>query len=265
MRVTFAGACNRPEFFPWHLASLEAACLQVPEHIERGEAIPFECVYVGEAPFPDELRGRWPFLRYYRAPREIPPAACAAWALTQGTGDLLYHAIDDYEWEHGAIAALVGVFDEWCDDRLMPSPRYFVEEGGSEQNWTENLRLIPGRADLPYLPLDGLISRRFYNDLGGIDRRFHSVMQMVDVFARAVVAGGRTWFTSAAVHERRTRYPAGYQSICARTYQADRPLLESFWFTDGTYEAGAPRVCPVEPYTPAQLADVGAQLVEASA
>ena len=68
-RVTFANACNRPAMWPMHLGSL------------MQNATPFECVYVGHVPFPAELRGRWPFLRYYRAAADVEPAACTAWAV----------------------------------------------------------------------------------------------------------------------------------------------------------------------------------------
>ena len=248
--VSFAGACNRPSFFEWHLASLDGACAGVE----------YECIYVGEAPFPAELKGRWPRLRYYRA-EGIKPAACAAWALSQAGGHLLYHAIDDYDWEPNTIRQMVDAYFAEMDPRLMPSPRYFVDEGGPEQDWTEFLRLDPNRPDLPYLPLDGLISREFYDELGGIDKRFSAVMQMVDVFARAVQAGGRTVFPGGAVHERRTRYPSGYASICDRHYfQGDRPLLESLWWRPGERYENGPRLEPVQPYTAEDLAAIGAKM-----
>jgi hypothetical protein len=90
-------------------------------------------------------------------------------------------------------------------------------------------------------------------------------MEMVDVFQRALVAGGRAVFPGGAMHERRDWYSPGYASICDRNFfQHDRPLLESFWFPDGIASfpiGGGPRVVPLLPYTAEDLAQIGAQLV----
>jgi hypothetical protein len=50
-RVTMAGACNRPQFFDFHLASLAK------------NDTPIEHVYVGHVDFPTHMKGRWGNLR----------------------------------------------------------------------------------------------------------------------------------------------------------------------------------------------------------
>jgi hypothetical protein len=199
----------------------------------------------------------------------VTVSQCVAWAFSQGEGDLLYIATDDVEWEAGLVDQLVAAYDQEQDHRVMASPRYFVDEGGEEQDWTPFLRLITDhRLDLPMIPLDGVISRRFYQELGGFDRRFHAVMHGVDLFQRAVMAGGRTIFPGGAIHERRTKYEPDYRSICDRHFfQHDRPLLDSFWFPNGpsTYPVGgAPRAVPLEPYTTEDLERIGSLMVEQS-
>ncbi len=99
----------------------------------------------------------------------------------------------------------------------------------------------------PVMPLCGLMSRKFYRDLGGIDRNFIAVWWPLDIAMRVYALGGRVVMSDVYVNEDKSKCAEPERDLWGEIGVHDRSLLDSLWSTDGKVHFN--RKNPVEPFS----------------
>ena len=77
------------------------------------------------------------------------------------------------------------------------------------------------------MPLAGLMSRKLYRDIGGIDRNFIAVMWDLDVAMRVLALGGEVAMSDVCLEELMSKSDG--HRVNAEFWHHDRGLLESLW------------------------------------
>ena len=98
----------------------------------------------------------------------------------------------------------------------------------------------------PKLPLGGLMAKKLWHDLGGIDRRFIASCGDTDLYLRSFEIGCKVYYCDNAIYEER-KEKSGKRNLYPRYGQYfDRPLLDSFWVRKQM--VSKKRLVPVKPF-----------------
>ncbi|MFH1309193.1 MAG: hypothetical protein ABIH85_00775, partial [Candidatus Omnitrophota bacterium] len=101
-----------------------------------------------------------------------------------------------------------------------------------------------GRKDGLAMPICGLMSRRLYCDLGGIDKNFEAAYWSLDMALRVYELGGSVVISDVYINEDKDK-SEGSTSISESAVH-DRALLDSLWTTNGNFDLR--RKSPVESF-----------------
>jgi hypothetical protein len=113
-------------------------------------------------------------------------------------------------------------------DKLIISSRMMTN--GEDQSHFAH-RFFADDDNSPIMPLCGLMLKKFYHDLGGMDKNFIAVMWSLDVAMRVYASGGRVMLSDVYVNEYRDRNAGS--NLCGEFWEHDRSLLERLWTTGG--------------------------------
>jgi len=94
------------------------------------------------------------------------------------------------------------------------------------------------------MPLSGLMSRKFYLELGGIDKNFIAVMWDLDIAMRVYALGGKVVMSDVYMNEDRGKCAGS--NLCGEFWEHDRTLLEDLWTANG--KVHLKRKKPVDPF-----------------
>jgi hypothetical protein len=83
------------------------------------------------------------------------------------------------------------------------------------------------------LPLCGLMSRKFYRELGGIDKNFEAIFWEIDLAMRVYAAGGRVVMSDVYLNEDKRKCAQPERDLWGQPGVRDRRLLEGLWITEG--------------------------------
>jgi len=88
------------------------------------------------------------------------------------------------------------------------------------------------------------MSKKFYRELGGIDRNFIGIMWDLDIAMRAYESGGKVILSDVYINEDRGK--CAESNLWGEFWGPDRTLLESLWTINGKVHLNRKR--PVEPF-----------------
>ena len=186
--------------------------------------IDFEFVYVGPNAPDYELPDNFKFIK-----SNVKPAQCAEIAARNVTGDLIMWVADDSLFKTSRpLDKLYETYINCHNDRAVVSARYDHPEG-----WN---RYVYGDLDTPLLTLHGLMSTKYWNELGGVDSRFIAVFWTEDISMRVHASGGEIVLSEVYMDEE-VEGPLKPRSRGSQLMKdhldTDKVLLDQLWVRDG--------------------------------
>lgn len=199
--------------------------------------VDFELVFVGPNPPDYDLPKNFRFIRSL-----VKPAQCLEIAYRNSLADLVMNIADDCVFKiSGPLDRLYETYKSYNNGKIILSCRYMMD--GQDLSYCAHRFFIDESSDL-IMPVCGLMSKKFFSDIGGIDKNFIAVMWDLDIAMRVYTAGGRVVLSDVYINEDKGK-SAGSNSCCESAVH-DRPLLESLWMTNGKIHLN--RKKPVDPF-----------------
>jgi len=200
--------------------------------------VDFELVFVGPNPPDYVLPKNFRFIRSL-----VKPSQCVELAMRNATADLVMDIADDCEFiTPQPLDKLYAIYKSCSSDKIIVSSR-MMTNGKDESSFAH--RFFSGDESTPLIPLCGLISRKFYRDIGGIDKNFIAVMWSLDIAMRVYALGGKVVLSDVDINEDRNKRAGS--NLCGEFWAHDRGLVESLWITNG--KVNLTRKRPVEPFS----------------
>jgi hypothetical protein len=197
--------------------------LQIYNILQDNE-IPFEIVFVGpnepDYILPDNFK-------YIKA--DVKPSQCMEIAARNSTGELLLNVVDDLEFvTTNALDKLYNTYISYNESNLIVSCRYMMD-GIDISN--ECHRFHATDPTSPIMPVSGLISKKLYSELGGIDRNFLALFSDLDIALRLYSIGGKVVLSDVYVNEVVNSVPYGTKSslLDSEVGVHDRLILNRLW------------------------------------
>ena len=200
--------------------------------------VDFELVFVGPNPPDYQLPKNFRFIRSF-----VKPAQCTEIAARNTTASLIMDIADDCEFVTPQPLDKLYNFYRTCNsDKVIVSSRMMTN--GEDQSHFAHRFLVKDDSGL-LIPVCGLMSKKLYHDLGGIDRNFVATMWPLDIAMRVHGLGGRVVLSDVYINEDRNR-SAG-SNLCNEYWERDRVFLESLWMTNG--KVSLDRKSSIEPFS----------------
>jgi hypothetical protein len=184
--------------------------------------ISFEVVFVGPNDPDFELPTNFKFIKSY-----TKPVQCVEIASRNATADLILQISDDSKFRTTApLDRLYNTYKSYNNDKLILSCRFMRDE----EVWPlKEHRIFPHEdKSSPFMPMCGLMSRRLYRDIGGMDRNFIAVMADLDLDMRILELGGEVKFCDDVRVEEFKSKSFG-STLCNDYWHHDRKLLLKLW------------------------------------
>ena len=200
--------------------------------------IEFEVVFVGPNPPDYELPKNFRFIK-----SQVKPPQCAEIAARNTTAELIMDIADDYEFTTThPLDRLYSLYKSFKSDKLIVSPRVMTD--GEDQSHFAHY-FLAGDSTTPVMPVCGLMSKKLYHALGGIDKNFIAIMWSLDIAMRVYALGGRVVLSDVYINEDRNKRAGS--NLCGEFWVHDRNLIESLWMTSG--KVNFTRKRPIEPFS----------------
>ena len=187
--------------------------------------VEFELVFVG--PNPPDYRLPHNF-RFIKSP--VKPQQCIEIAVRNTCADLvMFNFTDDCQFQgQRPLDRLYQVYKSHNDDKIIISCRYMMDgvDLSDASHYFDN-----SDTTSPLMPLAPLISRKFYCELGGIDKNFQAIFGDLDIAMRAYAQGGKVVMSDVYLNEDKSK--RAQSSLCTEYWKQDRGLFESLWIKDG--------------------------------
>lgn len=179
----------------------------------KSNKYPYEVVFAGylEQDLIKEILPDAPELRYITT-ENIKPAQAYEAARRACTGELVCWMDDDHTFSDGFVDK---AYDYWVS---LNNPKAiiasdYVEKDSPEK--MEDFRFYARNMNTPLMPLVGIMSKAYLDELGGIDSRYIKGRWMCDIAMRVLADGGKV-------------YP--YKEICAYLDSKNKNgLNNNFW------------------------------------
>lgn len=200
--------------------------------------VSFELVFVGPNPPDYGLPKNFRFIRSF-----VKPTQCVEIAMRNATADLVMDIADDCEFmTPQPLDKLYAIYKSCNSNKIIVSSR-IMTNGKDESGFAH--RFFAGDESTPLIPLCGLMSRKFYRDIGGIDKNFIAVMWSLDIAMSIYASGGKVIMSDVYINEDRSKRAGS--NLCGEFWHHDRMLLESLWTDNG--KVHFKRKNPVEPFS----------------
>jgi len=198
----------------------------------------FEIVFVGPNEPDFELPSNLKFIKSC-----VKPMQCFEIAARNTTGDLIMDIADDVEFRtKSPLDRLYNIYKSYNNYKLIISCRY-MQDGVDLSE--ECHRFFAGDKSSPVLPLSGLMSRKLYREIGGIDRNFIAIIGGNDLAMRAHANGAEIILSDVYLDE--TKSKSRGSQLCVEYWNHDRGLLMDLWVVNGKVQSKRAR--PVEPFS----------------
>ena len=199
-------------------------------------SVPFELIIVGDKVPEFSLPKNFHYIY-----SKVKPAQCSEIAARYTTGELIMNIADDVLFSDNALNEMCNLYEKNASEDLIVSNRL---TRGKTIYGDEMYRFLATVPDSPLIPLMSLMSKKFWNSLGGIDRRFTALYWNLDISMRALEVGGKILFADNALTEEVFEKYSIIDRIKNRIkikkikttglymeygISIDRPLLDSFW------------------------------------
>jgi len=200
--------------------------------------VDFELVFVGPNPPDYKLPRNFRFIRSL-----VKPAQCVEIAARNTTADFMINIADDCEFNSPQpLDRLYDLYKSCNCDKLIVSSRMMTN--GEDQSHFAHRFFIEDE-NSPVMPFGGLISKKFYHNLGGLDRNFIGVMWDLDLAMRIYASGGKVVMSDVYLNEDRSKSMGS--NLCSEFWQHDRVLLENLWTTNGKIRLNRKKI--LEPFS----------------
>jgi hypothetical protein len=226
--ISLYGPANRPQYW-----------MDLYRSIGDND-VSFEIIFVGPIEPNYLLPNNFKFIK-----SNVKPAQCCEAASRYATGKLLLNVVDDIEFRtSNPLDKLYAEYVTYNDEKLILSCRYMMD-GVDVSN--ECHRFYATDPNSPIMPAVGLVSKRAYRELGGIDRNFLGLFSDLDIAMRLYAIGGRV-LLSNSVYINEVTHPDLKTSLLASEVGVhDRLLLNSLWVASGNLSFVRTR--PFEPFS----------------
>lgn len=203
--------------------------------------IDFELVFVGPNPPDYELPKNFRFIRSL-----VKPVQCVEIAMRNTRADLVMDMADDCEFKTPQpLDKLYQLYQACNSEKIIVSSRMMTN--GQDQS---HFAHFYGNANPELLiPVCGLMSKKLYRDLGGIDKNFIAIMWPLDMAMRVYAVGGKVVLSDVYLNEDRNK-SAG-SNLCNEFWKRDKGLFESLWKINGALQLK--RAKPVEPFSDVRI------------
>ena len=200
--------------------------------------VEFELVFVGPNPPDYELPKNFRFIKSL-----VKPTQCFEIGVRNTTADLVMLIVDDCEFQGSRpLDRLYETYKSYNNHKILVSCRYMMD-GEDLSHFAHHFDSFDPSS--PVMPLAPLMSRKFYRDIGGIDRNFKAIFGELDIAMRVYALGGRVVMSDVYLNEDKSKRAGS--SLCTEFWSHDRTLLESLWTTNGKIHFH--RTKPVEPFS----------------
>ena len=173
----------------------------------------------------------------------VKPAQCFEIAARHANGKLLLWIADDSLYvTKRPLDKLYDYYQQHDNENVIVSSNYDLPDG-----WN---RFFLGDPDSPTLALSGLMSKKLWRHLGGIDSRFIALCWAEDISMSVRSIGGDIILSDVYMDEEveKAGRPRSRGSTLLRDHKStDRKLLEELWVTDTTTHFN--RSLPVDPFS----------------
>lgn len=199
--------------------------------------VSFEIVFVGPNKPEFNLPINCKFIK-----SNVKPAQCFEIAARKTMGELIMPIGDDMEFTtERPLDKLYTAYHSYSNEKLILSCRF---RRGGKVLPIENHRMFSLK-DAPLTPMCGLVSRKLYMGMGGIDKRFIAVIFDLDTTMRIFALGGKVMFSDVEVEEFKNRSQGS--DLCHEFWKHDKALWERLWLDRG--RVSFKRSMPVEPFS----------------
>ncbi len=232
-----------------------------PKFIEacKINTIPIEIIFVGDVKPDFELPSHAKFIY-----ATVKPAQCYEIGFRHATGELVAWTADDARYDHNNQANLDNAYNSW---KALNNEKGVIAMRPIEDHFDvfKNHHFFGKQQHTPYMAPFGVLSNKFYKELGGYDRRFICGQAENDIIMRVYEAGGVVELDMnayvyvdhlgahpLATHDFRVWYPK------------DRIILEDAWVEQGygafnegrKYTMSTKRLLPLEPFVDENITTV---------
>ena len=186
----------------------------------RDNKIDYEIVFVGPNKPDYQLPDNFRFIQSF-----VKPAQCFEIAFRNCTAELVMAIADDCVFKTPkSLDHLYEIYKSYNNEKIIVSCRYILD--GIVQPEDEH-HFISSDMTFFVMPLCGLMSRKLFTNIGGIDKNFIAVMWDLDVAMRVYALGGDVIMSDVYVHELKARSAGSL--LCNEFWAHDRGLLETLW------------------------------------
>jgi hypothetical protein len=200
--------------------------------------INFEIVFVGPKEPDFILPNNFSFIKSL-----VKPTQCIEIAMRNTTADLVMQIADDCEFKNKSpLDRLYNTYKSYNNDKLILSCRFI--QNGQDLSLPAH-HFFWGDKASPVMPVSGLMSRKLYRDIGGIDRNFIAVQWDLDIAMRVLALGGEVILSDVYLEEQKSKSCGS--DLCGEFWHHDRTFLESLWSINGKTHFNRTR--PVEPFS----------------
>ena len=208
--------------------------------------VTFEIIFVGPKEPDYKLPDNFRFIKSL-----VKPTQCLEIAARNTKADLIMNIADDFIFRtERPLDKLCETYKSYNNDKLILSCRYM--HCGQDHSHTGHPEygchlFYAEDYESPVMPIAGLISRKLYMDIGGIDTNFITCYYDLDMAMRVYAIGGCVKLSEVYVDE---PYGAGGEGYIYR----DRQYLDSLWVTNGKIHFNRTR--PVESFSDDRILEI---------
>ncbi|MFH1883221.1 MAG: hypothetical protein ABIL62_10970, partial [Planctomycetota bacterium] len=200
--------------------------------------IEFELVFVGPNPPAYELPKNFRFIRSL-----VKPTQCFEIAFRNTSANYVMPIADDTTFRiPRPLDRLYETYKSYNNDKIILSCRYMMN--GQEQP-SGHRHFFPNDIDSPIMATSGLMYRKLWISIGGIDRNFIGIMWDLDIAMRVHALGGDIIYSDVFLDEDNEK--GSTSVLCKEFWRHDRGVLEGLWTANGKVHFN--REKPVESFS----------------
>ena len=213
--------------------------LQIFESV-CNSSIPFEMIFVGPTEPDYILPDNFKFIK-----TDVKPAQCYEIAARYSMGEYLLNTADDCVFiTQDALGTLYREYKAYNDEKLMLSCRFKVNSIDQSPKCHSLDREDPNSF---IMPIGGLLSKKLYMELGGIDKNFISVYWDLDIALRLYSSGGRVLLSEDVYNNETSAMHLSVATATAHYGGYDLVFVNALWRRGGNIQLN--RTQPFEPFS----------------
>ena len=210
----------------------------------KSNRVSFEIIFIGDKRPKFDLPDRVRFVY-----SEVKPTQCAHIGFLHAKGEYLVPSGDDCVYSKRSLDLMLKTLRRTGEKNTFVTPRYqtfrpYKKRSRKKEQLADFAVIRPKKGKPPLLPVGGMVSRKLWNKLGGMDRRFICSDWEQDMAMKLWEIGGSVVKCKKCMITEVKEIP--YPSILPNEYKDyDRRLLYSLWCVNSSK--------PKHRYTPENL------------